>query len=71
MSSSFENVLRSELNHVDTMRREIVEDLKSSFMRGSNPDLWRHSNGLYVLMPLTVARAQLLSAIAIERNSKK
>lgn len=71
MTTAFENALRSELNRVDTVRRMIIEDQKENHISGSNPDLWRHRDGSYILLPLTVARAQLLAAISIERNSKK
>lgn len=71
MTTVLQNQLSSELARINQLRADIIEDQKDTMHPESNPDLWRHRDGTYVLMPIMVARSQLLLAIAIERNTKK
>lgn len=67
----FEVALRAELTRINKLRADIIESEKHNFQPGSNPDLWKHTDGKYVLMPLIEARSLLLNAIALERSGGK
>jgi hypothetical protein len=69
--NEFEIILRAELRKLNELQAEIIRSESPNFYPGTNPALWKRSDGTYILMPVIEARSSLLLAIAFERSRGK
>ncbi len=69
--SVLEQQLKAELLRIENQRRIIIEDLGKGEMTAEDPNHWRYKDGTFVLVPLIVARTNVMLALAIERDRRK